>query len=166
MTDPDSNPQLPAFDEEPAEAEVPASEVRLAAMDFLARREYSKFELRTRLKRRFADEAVVEEQLERLADEKLQSDARFAENYVRHRVDRGYGPLRLRAELRERGVSDADADRAMEASAVDWCELASTVLRKKYGQEEARDMKDKSRRVRFMQHRGFSSEHYRALLWE
>lgn len=135
-------------------------------MDLLARREHSMQELRTRLRRRFADEAVVDEQLVRLADENLQSDARFAENYVRHRVDRGYGPLRLRAELRERGVADADAETALEACAVDWNELASTVLRKKYGQDEPRDLKEKSRRVRFMQHRGFFPEHYRELLWD
>jgi regulatory protein len=141
-------------------------DIRLAAMDLLARREHSVQELRAKLKRRFADESMIDEQLARLARDNLQSDARFAGSYVRQRVGRGYGPLRLRAELRERGVSDADSDMALEAAAVDWCELASTVLRKKFGDGEPGDMKDKARRIRFIQHRGFASDHYRGLLWE
>ena len=141
-----------------------STDIRRAAMDFLARREHSLLELRSKLKRRFADGSLIDEQLSRLAEENLQSDARFAESYVRQRVGRGYGPLRLRAELRERGVSDSDFDAALEAGAVDWHDLALTVLHKKFGAAPPGDMKEKARRVRFMQHRGFATDHYRELM--
>lgn len=162
MTDPVSS--APDLLQDPASGGTLPPDIRLAAMDLLARREYSLFELRTRLKRRFADESMIDEQLSRLTDENLQSDARFAESYVRQRVARGYGPLRLRAELRGRGVSDADTDAALGAAAVDWRELAQTVLHKKFGDREARDLKEKARRIRFIQYRGFASDHYHGLV--
>jgi len=141
-------------------------EVRLAAMNLLARREHSRLELRNKLKRRFQGETAIDAQLSRLADEGLQSDSRFADCYVRQRVARGYGPLRLREELRDRGVSDPDIDTSLDAAEVDWCELASDVLRKKFGARPPGEMKEKARRIRFMRYRGFAVEHYPQLARE
>ncbi|NQX87631.1 MAG: regulatory protein RecX [Halioglobus sp.] len=132
-------------------------------MDLLARREHAASELRCKLQRRFQDESLLDEQLRRLADDKLQSDARFAEGYVRQRVQRGYGPLRLLAELRQRGVAGRDAAMALEVAGVDWCERASAALRKKFGHLPPLEQKEKARRIRFIQRRGFSADHYRAL---
>ena len=137
-----------------------ALDVRLVAMNLLARREHSLLELRDKLKRRFSDDATIDEQLSRLADENLQSDLRFAESYVRQRVGGGFGPLRLRDELRERGVSGPDIDVALKTDEVDWRELASEVLRRKFGEGLPADLKEKARRIRFMQYRGFAAEHY------
>jgi len=137
-----------------------AVDVRLAAMNLLARREHSLLELRAKLKRRFADESAVVEQLSRLVDENLQSDSRFAESYVRQRASGGFGPLRVREELRERGVSTPDIDAALEAGAIDWGELATAELRKKFGEGLPVDLKEKARQIRFMQYRGFSADHF------
>jgi regulatory protein len=154
-------------DEEPASAiEVSPADIRLAAMNLLARREHSVRELRNKLKRRFSDEAVevvIDEQISRLTEERLQSDARFAESYARQRAEKGYGPVRLREELRERGVSDADVEVALEELEMDWRALAARVLQKKFGTAAPVDIKERARRVRFMQYRGFSADHYRRL---
>jgi len=141
-------------------------DVRMAAMDLLARREHSLLELRDKLKRRFSDVSVIDDQLSRLAGENLLSDVRFAESYVRQRVEKGYGPLRLREELRARGVSGLDIDLALEALEIDWSQLASEVLRKKFGEDSPPDLSEKARRMRFMQYRGFAVEHYRQLARE
>jgi len=151
-------------DEEPASAIVVApADIRLAAMHLLARREHSVRELRNKLKRRFSDDAVIDAQISRLTEERLQSDARFAESYARQRADRGYGPVRLREELRERGVSEADVDVALEELEMDWGSLAIRVIQKKFGTAAPADIKERARRVRFMQYRGFSADHYRCL---
>jgi regulatory protein len=139
------------------------ADIRLAAMNLLARREHSHFELRNKLSRRFTDQAMLEEQLSLLTREGLQSDVRFAENYARQRVSRGYGPVRLREEMRERGVSEQDFAMAMEELAIDWRAVAAQVLLKKFGTQDAAGLKDKSRRIRFLQYRGFTAEHYRRL---
>ena len=133
-------------------------------MNLLARREHSLAELRLKLRRRFPDETAVETELQKLAAEKLQSDARYAESFARQRATRGYGPLRVRQEMREKGLSDQAVSTALEALALDWAALAGQVLCKKFGPHACTDIKEKARRVRFMQYRGFSTEHYQALI--
>lgn len=138
-------------------------------MNLLARREHSLFELRRKLRRRFQDEDLVDTQLQRLVEENLQSDQRFAESYARQRAGRGYGPARLRQEMRDKGVTDSEISRAFEDAELDWYSLASEALRKKFGepgsaQPGGYDIKEKARRVRFMQYRGFSAEHYQQLV--
>lgn len=133
-------------------------------MNLLARREHSLNELQRKLRSRFADEALVLSALQQLRAENLQSDERFAEDFVRQRVSRGYGPLRVRQELREKGLPDSVIAAAVEAVDCDWCALAATALRKKFGEAEAPDIRERARRVRFLQYRGFSTEHFRYLL--
>ena len=143
---------------------ISPAEVRLAAMNLLARREHSLLELKKKLGKRFADEQVLLLELQRLANENLQSDLRFAESFVRLRAEQGKGPLRLTQEMRERGISDMDIEATMAAADIDWCAVAVEVFRKKFGESGAADLKEKAKRIRFMQYRGFSGDHYRRLI--
>jgi regulatory protein len=145
---------------------VDPTAVRRAAMDLLARREHSSKELRQKLQRRFYDPALVEDVLARLAEENLQSDGRFAESYARQRAGRGYGPLRIRRELQERGVGDDAIALALEQVEPDWSRLAGEVLRKKFGEPAAVAIKERARRARFMAYRGFTADHFRHLIGE
>ncbi|MGM0593283.1 MAG: regulatory protein RecX [Pseudomonadota bacterium] len=133
-----------------------------AAVGLLARREHSARELATKLAARGYAVEAVEAALARLASERLQSDERFAEAYLRQRSQKGYGPQRIAAELRERGVEDdliSEAFRRAEAEGeVDWFALAAAVYRKKYGNEPPGDRKARAKRQRFMLYRGFSHE--------
>ena len=156
--------RVPAGADDSTDATVESADVRVAAMNLLARREHSRCELRDKLSRRFGQAEIIDEQLQRLAQENLQSDARFAESYVRQSSERGYGPARLTAELRERGVAEGDILDALADAETDWWALASRVVEKKFGQAPATDLRDKSRRLRFLQYRGFTSVHYRHLL--
>jgi len=140
------------------------ADIRRAAMNLLARREHSLGELRQKLRRHFDDEGMLDAALQTLAAENLQSDNRYAESFARLRAQRGYGPGRVRREMREKTLSDAAIDRALQAAAVDWQALAETVFRKKFGGPGRVNIKEKARRVRFMQYRGFSAEHYQHLL--
>lgn len=143
--------------------EINPADIRLAAMNLLARREHSVRELRNKLKHRFPDSDKIDEQLSLLIAERLQSDVRFAQSYARQRISRGYGPIRLREELRERGVSEADVAAAMDEMEIDWCAVATDVMYKKFGLCDAIDLKEKARRARFMHYRGFATEHYQEL---
>lgn len=140
------------------------ADIRLAAMDFLARREHSRRELKQKLKRRFEDEQLIDEQLDRLSQENLQSDARFAESFARQRAGRGFGPLRVRQAMRDKGLSDSEIDHALAVNEFDWYALAKEVYRKKFGEPVQVDLKEKARRSRFMQYRGFGLDHYQHLL--
>lgn len=139
-------------------------DVRVAAMNLLSRREHTRKELSQKLHRRFDDLAVIDAELDKLKEENLQSDSRFAESFVRMRFARGYGPLRIRQEMRQKGIADDNIQAAMTAEDFDWYVSAEDVLNRKYGASPARELKEKARRVRFMQYRGFSGDHYKHLL--
>jgi len=149
----------------PEALETSPVDIRIAAMNLLACREHSKRELIQKLKRRFPDSlSQLEIELQRLADENLQSDERFAECFVRARSERGYGLMRVQQDMRTRGLSDFDISQAIERAEVDWSALAKQVFHKKFGELAAADIKDRARRARFMQYRGFSSNQYQHLL--
>ena len=146
-----------------AASESPVN-IRVAAMNLLARREHSRLELERKLERRFGDHALVHEQLDRLAAEHLQSDSRYAESLLRQRIDRGHGPVRIHREMRQNGLSTAIISAALEQEAPDWQGLAAETYRRKFGDLPPHDIAEKARRSRFMQYRGFESEHYRHLI--
>ena len=140
-------------------------EVRRAAMDLLARREHSLLELARKLQRRFPRD-VIQTSLEKLAAEGLQSNERFAESYVRQRAGRGYGPIRIGGELRERGIEDNQAEEALEGSGFDWQDVAHQALAKKFTaastpppSSSSLSPAEKARILRFAARRGFSRDH-------
>lgn len=129
------------------------------AVGFLARREHSAHELKQKLAKAEVASEEIEEVLIQLQEAGLQSDHRFAENYVRYRSQRGYGPLRIKQELNERGVaSDITADQLSQIE-IDWFELAYDVRCKRFGEQSPADFKERAKQQRFLQYRGFSHEH-------
>lgn len=138
---------------------VTTAELRSAAIDRLARREHSRQELarklRTRFRARAPDEALIDEVLSSLAENGLQSDGRCAEAMVHARINRGQGPLKIRAALREIGLDAALFEPLLEAVEDDWPEHLSALCRRRFGDAPAADRRDWSRRARFLASRGF-----------
>ena len=137
-------------------------EIRKKAMDFLARREYGQAELVKKLVDKGYRRRVAEDEIARLADEGLQSDTRFAESFVESRISQGKGPVRIRADLGQRGLADDTIDDAIEAADADWVELARRERVKKFGAALPNGFKEKARQMRFLQYRGFEQDHIRA----
>jgi regulatory protein len=70
----------------------------------------------------------------------------------------------LQQELREKGLSEAAIARAFETAELDWWALAEAAFRKKFGEPARVDPRERGRRSRFMQYRGFAADHYQHLL--
>lgn len=102
--------------------------------------------------------------LESLAEGRLQDDRRFVEAYVESRAARGYGPVRIAAELRQRGIADEAVREALGRCATDWPAAAEAAARKKFGERAPRDPAEVARRMRFLEYRGFTREQMRAAL--
>ena len=134
-------------------------EIRKKAMDFLARREYGQAELAKKLADKGYKRTLVDDEIARLGEEGLQSDTRFAEAFVQSRINQGKGPVRIRADLSQRGIRDGVIDGALEESGCDWYELAIQERVKKFGSELPADFKEKARQMRFLQYRGFEQDH-------
>lgn len=139
-------------------------QIRWSAMDILARREHSRLELQQKLQLRYPEAVTLIEQiLQDLQTELLQSDQRFIESYVAMRRRKGYGPQRLRQELREKGIDQVLVCDELARPEYDWCAEAEQVLYKKFS-EPAREPKERARQMRFLQYRGFSHEHIQAAM--
>ena len=125
------------------------------AMGLLARREHSELELNRKLQQKGFDEESTGQIIETLRSNNLLSNERFAETYINMRKQRGYGPLRIAQELKERGV-DADMSAAyLDELAGEWRGIMVQQYRKKYGNELIDEYKEKAKRMRFLQHRGY-----------
>lgn len=138
---------------------------RLVAMDALARREHSRYELMSRLSERFdLDREELELVLDELEQDGLLSDRRFAESFVRYRAGRGQGRVRIRYDLRARGVGDELVSSALQSEGVDWFALAADVLVRRFGPAAPDNYSERAKRMRFLQQRGFSGDEIQAAL--
>lgn len=134
--------------------------IREAAMDYLSRREHATHELFQKLLAKKEYEADdISEVLLRLSDQGLLSDERFTEAFINQRINQGSGPLKIRAELRQKGISDDMIETFLNERDVQWRETALAVRTKKYSSVSPSDLKEKARQSRFLQSRGFSTEH-------
>lgn len=129
--------------------------VRRAAMDLLARREHGRVELTRKLRSRGAADELIEAALDRLAEEGLLSEARYLEAFVGYRARAGYGPLRIREELTQRGLARSDIEQALRDSGIDWREQLEDTWRRKFAGELPVDARERARQGRFLSYRGY-----------
>ena len=133
-------------------------------MDYLARREHARVELIDKLTRAGFLPHIADAAITRLVEDGLQSDRRFADTFIQSRINQGKGPVRIRAELRERGLGRNDIEIGLEDAGQDWFELARTVRLKKFGSAKPADFKQKAQQMRFLQYRGFEQDHIQAAI--
>lgn len=136
-----------------------ADGVRKQALRLLAVREYGFCELINRLKQRGCCYEDAYATVEWLRDQGMQNDDRFAEAYVRGRLQRGFGPLRITQELRNKNISDTLIAAQVNMSDEQWIEHLSKVREGKYGKPLPVSDRDKMKQYRFLQYRGFSNVH-------
>ncbi|HJN50428.1 MAG: regulatory protein RecX [Pseudomonadales bacterium] len=134
--------------------------IRRTAMDMLARRDHSLHELRSKLARRFSSATdLIADEVDKLKQEGLQSDERMADHLIRSRVGKGQGPAKIKAELRAKGLSDDLIQHALQQTDVDWGNLVKEVACKRFGDTPPVNQRERAKRVRFLQQRGFLFEH-------
>lgn len=141
------------------------AQIETLCLRFLARREHSRRELVDKLVLRGFERNEVETVIDELAEQNWQNDDRFAECFVRQRIASGYGPIRIRYELQQRGINDVDLDAEADEQG-GWGHLALNVYLAKYGEERALTQNEWLKRSRFLQQRGFSGEMIKQLFVE
>lgn len=146
----------------PVILDTPAA-VRRAAMDLLARREHGRVELTRKLRKRGAPVELIDAALDRLTEDGLLSEARYLHSFVSSRARSGYGPLRIREELSQRGLARADIEQALSEADVDWNAQLRELWQRKFGSQPA-DMKERAQQGRFLSYRGFALDQIGRLL--
>jgi regulatory protein len=145
-------------------AEADARTVRTAALALLAGRDFGRRELAERLIRKGYPQELVEPVLAELVAERSLSEDRFVGQFVAQHASRGQGPMRIRTELRERGIEPAAIDQALGEAEANWVESARAARRRRFGAEPPASFRERAKQARFLQYRGFSSEQIRAAL--
>lgn len=132
------------------------------ALFLLSRRDYGRAELFSRMKRRMyekndriIDELLIERVLVKLDEQHFLDDDRVVSLLMQSYVRKGYGPLRIKQELRQKGFIESLVETHLENVEVDWFEKAIEVRTKKFGDELPSDFKEKSKQIRYLQSRGF-----------
>ena len=138
--------------------------IRRSAMDLLARREHGRVELTRKLRQRGACPEMIDIALDRLTEEGLLSESRYLESYIRYRARSGYGPLRIREELNQRGLSRGDVEEALRESEITWQEQLKDTWQRKFSGRMPEDLKERARQGRFLSYRGYSLEMISRLL--
>ena len=127
--------------------------IRLKIMDFLSRREHSSREILNKMSNRVESKEMLLDSIKELVDDGLLSDERFAESYFQSRKNKGYGPLRIRNELKQRGIGDQLFFSL--SNEVNWSKYALEALRKKINGDLPTETKDVLKLKRFLNYRGF-----------
>ena len=131
-------------------------------MDYLARREHGRAELLNKLSNFGFDADAADDAVAQLVEDNLQSDTRFVEAFILSRIKQGKGPVKIRADLRERGIGGGVIENGLEEADQDWYASARQVRDKKFGSEQPADFNEKARQMRFLQSRGFDTDHIQA----
>ena len=133
-------------------------------MQWLARREHSRSELRDKLLKKGCAETMAAEIVKRLEQEGFVSDDRFMESLIQARRSRGYGPVRIQKELQDKGVTAEAIERWLDVSGREWLEDIRRVQRKKFGAHLPKNFTERARQARFLQYRGFTYDQIQQVL--
>ncbi|OYD25436.1 regulatory protein RecX [Oceanimonas baumannii] len=144
-----SNPDQPVWD---------------CALRLLSRRDHSRRELEQKLRQRQFDEDAIVRTLNKLEQQQWLQDARFAQVQVRQHIYKKHGPLRIRTELQHKGVAAEEIATALEQQDTDWFELARECYLGRFGEGPVTDFKERAKRMRYLQARGFAPDHIRYAL--
>ena len=141
---------------------MPEPSLRARALNYLARRDYTRSELQRKLAPYAEDQSELESLLEDLEKRGSLSEQRFVEQMVHARQGK-YGSLRIAQELRAKGIADELIRSTV--TQIKGGELASarTVWTKKFGSLPT-DAKQRAKQMRFLQSRGFSMDVIRQVL--
>jgi regulatory protein len=137
--------------------ELSESQLRVAAINLLSRRECSRHELYQKLIARTSSEMYLLQLLDQLEQAGYQNDQRFTEAFIRSRINRGLGRMRIERELKEKGIEQDLIEQCLQAD-IDWFELAYDSGSRKFHSLDLNDYKEKQKAFRYLAYRGFSMD--------
>ena len=147
---------------EALQASARASAARAAAANIIGSRALSKQELTRRLVKKGNEASDAQAAADWLEDIGAVNDADYAASLARHYGGRGYGPARVREELRRRGVDRALWDAALEEMP-EAAEALDKLIRK-ICRGELSDPREKKRVSDALLRRGFGWSDVRAAM--
>lgn len=135
-------------------------EVYEAALRYLSRREYSRWELEQKLRLKCRDQSVLDAVQQRVQSQGYQSDERYAMMILRSLYTRGSGPDKARQKLQQSRIASTLIQRCLSEFEGDWFALAAQIRAKRFGEVVAGsgDFQDRAKQMRFLASRGFNRD--------
>lgn len=140
----------------------PVLSLKARALRFLSMREHSRLELKRKLARHAEEDDDIDALLDFLEKNNWLSQERFAESLIHRKASR-YGNSRVMAELQSHGVNGEQLAELKSNLAESETARAVEVWQRKFG-TVAQDAAERSKQMRFLMARGFSSSAVRAAL--
>ncbi len=133
----------------------------LYAARLLARREYCTLQIKQKLQSRDTDAEVISFVIEKLKTDGYLNDQRFAQLYLRSRIDRGEAPWLAAKRTQQKGADERSIQLAMDEISADYdAEQAATDVLK--GRDPAgfrfEDERAWQRLARFLRNKGFATD--------
>ena len=130
------------------------------ALAMLARQEHSRQQVKSKLIAKGFESVDIEPVLDYYELQNYINDCRYGEMLVRAHIEKGHGLLRIKQVLIQKGLNRENVQHVLDSTDCDWFELAKNKAIKKYGLDnlQAKDQKEKAKRVRYLLGQGFSYE--------
>ena len=142
-------------------------EVYRCAVQLLAQSEHSAYELSYKLEQRGYDAPAIEASLKRLEEEGLLNEERMIEAYTLQRMDKGFGPQRIRQALLERGLNEEKVDHYLaNIDVATWLASAEKAREKKFSADIPSERLSQMKQKQFLRYRGFLAEHIETIFTE
>ncbi|MCC6548806.1 MAG: regulatory protein RecX [Ignavibacteriaceae bacterium] len=152
-------------DEEFKELTIEAKrlQIKQRAIFLLYMRQHSKTELKRKLKSKFREHDLIDGVIEKLSENGLLNDARFAEHYTESLVRKHSGVNKIKAKLFEKGInreiSIENLERTKDELAEEYHEGLTDEFRKKIRQLKKKNLQQKDliiRVTRYLLSKGFT----------
>lgn len=137
------------------------------AFQLLARRNHTRQELMQKLSCSLSetiDSDEVNAALDYIESLGLLDHADFALHYVYYRASRGVGPLKIRYELKKKGLNPEEIQVALQHKEVNWEDNLRILHEKKFKAQIPSDIKEREKQRRFLLSRGFPDSMIQQLL--
>lgn len=130
--------------------------------ELLALRDHSRHELHTKLENKGYAHEDIAQILDDFAQKNWINDRDYAAQLADYAIRKQNGPMKLRQQFYQKGISDDDATEALgKIDKETWAEAARAAWLKRFHGEAPKDAKTANKQWRFLAQRGFSQEHIR-----
>lgn len=151
-----------AFQDGGADAPLSPLETKQAlknkAIYLLARREHARQELHRKLLQKGFTTQVIHEVLDELENENLLNEDRYITSFIRSRRSKGFGPLKICAELKIHGIDRHRWQSNEEWQEELWQNSAILLCAKRFGFDTQKTREQRMRQTRYLEQRGFTSQ--------
>lgn len=134
------------------------SKAKAKAFDIVSRKQVTERELRLKLADKGYDKMICDIVIETMREYNYINDADYCETFLEYAKSKGWGILKIRSELKRRGVDDKTVNTALEEFSDCPEDRVYDILCRKFADIDIKDFKQKQKIMRFFGTRGFDFE--------